>query len=825
MRNPPSQELPPPCPVSSPTRPGLPVRGGCLRRAGLLLTGMTLALAGPWAQAQVRVTPHQIGVRTGHTRTFTAARADGSPGHWLWSLEGAPPGAVINPATGAFHAPEHLAAPTAFKVRVADTDVPGATGQATVVVTEAPIVVFNLPTAEQDNTSFPLHAERTDELASTLAWTVHGPGGKIVQVFDKPWFQPPRVTEPTPIELRVQDTAHPRDTVAVQVTVVPSLVSLRFGEEPSLPLAPGQACLLEATRVSGPVGPWTWKVLELNGGDLQEVAGGVAGQPARARYTAPQVAVPTTFHVKVMQSPHYAATLAIPVRPTLKVTASSSHVLSGGVCLLRVADPRPVAPDVPPPHRWHWQVIDPEGPADWLRQRPDPDEIAFTAPRVGWPTPFTLEVRADHAPEAPTRIKLLVLPPLGALQPGTEAVFERLLPNVLGDDWLAPMPQATLLAGRLGLTPNSGPGPFRGINCLCFVERDPAMAALGGNWLVGDREGIKTVTPMVTVTPHATWLGNVTALAPRPRGSSPGDPFRLAFATATGGVQAQGMVNLLNLQTGETRTLAGTSGRWPAVASLEVGPGPQTAFGRIESLVWTDGGALDVVDGVGRTRRIRRIAPDGQVTLLFKKHLPALRWDPPLGMVYAATGHGLAQVALDGTVQPLTSGAHPGFQDGVVGLPPEPLLTQAQGLQRLGPYLFFADPDNQAIRVFNLETKCLQTLAGNPTEKRPRLGPLGFGQGPAAAYAALAEPRVFAVNAAGDCVVAQDEGLVHLDLSILAQALPKPEEAARDEAAAASSSSAAPAASMPSPGHPGRKRPSTGPPETQRTPPQPKPSD
>jgi len=749
-----------------------------------------LALAGPWAgaQDQVRVTPGKVGVRYGTTRTFTAVRRDNRPAAWEWRLEGAPPGAVINEATGAFQAPGNGTVPIRLQVRAIDRDEPEASGRATVVVTPEPIVVFHVPPVVQDDTACPLQAERTDGLVPTWAWTVRGPGGRIAAFQGTPFFHPPRVTVPTGFELRVQDTRHPQDTLTLPIRVVPSLAGVRFADAPSLPLRPGGQCLLEATLEGGPALPWSWKVLEPGGGHVEMIAG---GQTARARYTAPRVAVPTTFHVRALQPlPFRGATLAIPVQPDLKVTASGTHVLSGGVCLLRVTPAHPAVPGVE--RHWQWRIVDPEGPSDWLIPRPDPDEVAFTAPRVGWPTPFTLEVHAEQDPEDRARIRLLVLPPLEALRPGTEAVFERMLPGVLGDDWLAPMPQATLLAGRLGLGPEAGPAPFHGINCICFVPRDPVMAALGGHWLVGDREGIKDVSPLGEVTPHPTWFGEVTALAARPRGSAPGDPCRLAFATVTG---EQGMVSLLEPGTGETRPLAGTSGPLPPAARLEVGQGPRVAFGRIESLVWTGAGDLDVVDRSDQTWRVRRIAPDGQVTLLLTlKYFLAMAWDPAQGVAFAAKGHALSQVALDGRVHPLVGGGV-GFKDGVEDPAGGPALVAATGLQRLGPYLFFADTGNRALRVFNLETKTLQTLAGHPDQRRPRLGPLAYaapGLHPEAC-AALAEPRVFAVNAEGGCVVAQKEGLVHLDLGLLVQGPPEPEPPAPPSAAPAASASPSPA--------------------------------
>jgi len=746
-----------------------------------------LALAGgrAAAQVQVTVTPKQAAVLQGTSRTFTAVRSDHGPAHWHWSLVSGPGGGHIGSETGEYHAPLHVAIPTPVELQVTDQDEPEVTARVQVLATPNVITLVGTVPVLEDSGELPLSALRGDGAAPTWAWEIPWPrAGRITERQGQFCFQPPRVTEPIAFTLQVRDTAHPGNAAAMKVRVVPALVAVRLAEGQRLPLRSGQACELEATRADGLNRPWSWKVLEAGGGTLQVLEGG------RARYVAPRVAVPTPFHVQAATPKLYGAVLALEVEPTISLTAATStHLLSGQTCVLKATGPDPAAQD--PPRKWRWEVLDRAFPDARLEALADPDKAAFTAPWVASPTPVTVEVRDAQHPDDPSRIVLQVLPRLAGLAPGTEAVFQQVMPGILGDDWLAPVPQATLLAGRLGLANHRQQG-FDGVNCIRYVEEDPALGRLSRTWLVGDRHGLHTVDAHGRVGTWGLGLGEVTAIAIRPRGSAPGNPLRIAIATTTrAGTEPRGMVSLLG-EDAAPEPLAGTLGPVPEAARVEGGRGHRVAFGRIDSLAWTAEGALDVVDDLSRSARIRRIAPDGEVTWVLRLEggTSALAWDPVRGRLFGALGNQVRTRTLDEAWQPL-AGAEgaPGFKDLPMGHGDEaqsPCLSGPLGLQLLGDHLLFlADTGNQALRVFNLETKVLQTLVGRPDQTRARLGPLAFAAPalPPEVCAALAMPKVFALNAEGGCLVAQNEGLVHLDLSAFAQA--PPEQGAEEAAAAA----------------------------------------
>jgi len=831
----------------------MPARSSVPSRLLRGLAWAALVLAGPLAlaQAEVRVTPAEAAVRQGETRTFTAERLDHVPANWAWSVVEGPAGGTIGTHSGEYRAPAQMEKPRAFHVRVVDPNEPGVTATVEVVAT-CYLVTTVIPSVTQDDLRVPLRALRSDGQVPVWAWESAGPGGKVMAEDGQWWFVPPRVTEPTIVRVRVQDTAAPGADVFTWIRVLPSLVQLRVGAGVTLPLHPGQRCALEASVPEGVAPPeaWTWRVLEPGGGTLE------VGAPGRASYGAPRVAVPSTFHVQAAATGtgRLLATLALDIQPTIRLRAlPSAHVMAGQQCLLKASAPA----DGSPAPTWRWKLLD--GPPNFeggLFQGANPSEVHFRAPRVGSPTSYTVEVTDRWHPGDPARIKLLVLPALSGLERGTEAVFQALMPAIMGEDWLAPAPQATLLAGRLGLAPGAPAAAFQGINCIAFMGAVPPGDPRNQAWLVGDRWGLKAIRRPGEV--HVYWpvSSEVTALALR--GPGPGAPPLVAIATTTGGDSPQGMVSLVRKLFSDSLTpLAGTLAPVPAAARLEVGRGPQVDFGRIQSLAWTPEGALDVVDQREGWTRIRRIAPDGQVTLLTKcwGTYPAVAWDPAHDQVYAVRGNSILSGPRGGPWPTLLGGSGAGYGDFPGGVPPAMLncLNRPTGLQLLGRQLFIADTGNQAIRVYNLDTRVLQTLAGHPEEKRPRLGPLGFAcpDRPRQDCAALAEPGVFAINDAGACVVAQDEGLVLLDLSALVEApratgyaVPMEEVSGADgDAAPAAAAAAGPGpAALPAPapaaaaapsaagpaqgGSPDRKRSAPGAlEEPDRKPPQPSPQD
>ena len=739
---------------------------------------LALALAGPRALGQVRVTPASAYVLHGASRTFTATRVDQQAALWVWAIEeGA--GGSIDPHTGRFQAPAHVAAPTPFTLRVTDQGDPGMTAEVRVVVSPQRVTVEAISVQEGDCAS-EVRAWRADAEPPAWAWSVVEPQGGRVGVYQnqpgKTFYLPPRVAEPTRFHLQVRDLAHPEDVAIHEVLVLSTMARLQVANQEHAALRPGQSLEVQATRADGRMAAWDWSVLEPHGGTIVEQQHGLA------RYTAPRVATPTTFHVRAVSEGRNRATLAIDVKPTIDLTpmidakpSLSTHVMSGSVGVIRASYPPEAG--VAQPGDWLWNVFDSEVevvPRGGAGARPD--EFSFVAPRVWHPTTFTVQVQDSMRPNDPAEIKIQILPLFAGLEPRTRTVFEELMPKIMGSDWLAPAPMATLLAGTLGPERQGHPKPFHEISCICYVEDDPAMGWLSRHWLVGDKTGLKAVSAHGEIT-LLSGVGPVTAIAIRPRGSAQGNPNRVAFAVMDG--EGTGRIYLRG-EDGAPLPLAGCPSSVPVASRLEVGEGAQVGFGPIKGLAWREDGALQAFDHA-RKFRLRQVAPGGQVTML--NQFDPLRggtWDPATGEFYFVNSHCVLKFIQFHRGLPVVGSPGPGFRDaapaGNPSWPFTPCLHHPCGVQILGSYLFIADTGNHALRVFNLQTKKLLTLAGQPSQPATRLGPLGFGSPGLSphACAALRNPEVFAVNAEGACLVAQDDALVHLDLSAFAVAPQEP---------------------------------------------------
>ena len=109
-------------------------------------------------------------------------------------------------------------------------------------------------------------------------------------------------------------------------------------------------------------------------------------------------------------------------------------------------------------------------------------------------------------------------------------IAEQLLPEVVGEDWMAPVPRMTLFAGLQGEMPTTlAPPALDRVRAIGFVEDDPRMGALNGQWLVGDNQGLKAVSWFKDITPLPVLQGRVQALAVRPRGATLGNPWHVVY--------------------------------------------------------------------------------------------------------------------------------------------------------------------------------------------------------------------------------------------------------------------------------------------------------
>ena len=107
--------------------------------------------------------------------------------------------------------------------------------------------------------------------------------------------------------------------------------------------------------------------------------------------------------------------------------------------------------------------------------------------------------------------------------------------------------------------------------------------------------------------------------------------------------------------------------------------------------------------------------------------------------------------------------------------PGTPCLFAPSGLQVQGDYLFIADRHNSAIRVFNLRTHELRTLAGHPDLNATRMGPLRLFAPdlPPESCASLPDPVALGLGADGTLLVNLPHGLAQLDGHRLLAPLPE----------------------------------------------------
>jgi DNA-binding beta-propeller fold protein YncE len=229
---------------------------------------------------------------------------------------------------------------------------------------------------------------------------------------------------------------------------------------------------------------------------------------------------------------------------------------------------------------------------------------------------------------------------------------------------------------------------------------------------------------------------------------------------------------------GRVATLAG--GR--SMPGFQDGDAASARFHRpLGAVVGTDG-AVYVADTCNRRiRRIREgavstLAGSGEAGLDDGKgteasfDLPiAITQDPDSGHLYVADRwNAVRQVALDGTVTTLAGSCAPGFEDWKgEPLPPAgpgrmrgiPCFTAIRGLSVARGKLYIADGGNQAVRVLDLASGDLATLAGDPGQQDYRSGRLRAGKEPdPSGCAALLQPQHVAFDDQGHCLVAMNQG-------------------------------------------------------------------
>jgi len=185
---------------------------------------------------------------------------------------------------------------------------------------------------------------------------------------------------------------------------------------------------------------------------------------------------------------------------------------------------------------------------------------------------------------------------------------------------------------------------------------------------------------------------------------------------------------------------------------------------------------------------------DGQGDQALFQFPSAIAQDPATGHLYVLDSHRLRRVTREGEVTTLAGANAPGFEDWLS----EPALPAGAGRLRDIPCfncplgvtvhrnkLYIADAGNHALRVLDLGSFELVTLAGDPWQPEFRPGVLRNGRtGDPEHYAALPSPIHVAFDDQGHCLVAVSMGAAIAELSL--GGVLAPEAAGESKAAALS---------------------------------------
>ena len=442
------------------------------------------------------------------------------------------------------------------------------------------------------------------------------------------------------------------------------------------------------------------------------------------------------------------------------------------------------------PHRWKWDILG-HAPDQGYIMPIGPDQALYTAGAVPGPRQFQVQAADLNDPTTSATFQITVCP-------GPEAQG--------GGGWLHP--GLFPIAGKLDGRASDPAGPFGRLSAVRFID-DPELGPLDQQWVAADPWGIRAVSGRGELT----WLAGArprpdpdageaqpqpgpeavacTALAVRPRGSAADNPRHLVFAQQTypflaGGDRVhRGSLILDRTRDGRVEPLAGSAHE----LGYQDGTGPEARFGPIRDLAIGRQGEIYALDPDNSA--IRRIAPDGVVTTLAGRPraaggadpalvdgpgataqfgaLGGLVLDPDTGDLYVTDTHTVRRITPAGLVStvlgaPGASGYNPSPARPDPGAP---CLDSPTKLALRGRELLISDTGNNAIRVFNLDTRLLVTLVGGGPHARGSIaGPIPYlNPGlPRAALGAVCEPGPIAVAPEGVCVVGLGSGLAQLDL-------------------------------------------------------------
>jgi DNA-binding beta-propeller fold protein YncE len=456
---------------------------------------------------------------------------------------------------------------------------------------------------------------------------------------------------------------------------------------------------------------------------------------------------------------------AAPLPAQVTVAASVGELNAGESSVLTAAWTGPGAQPA-----WEW-ILEPRGAGTLVQD--GSARATYTAP--GFPVEGE-DVRLTAIPSCDrgaARIAMVRILPSA----GMKVILDTIVAGYLGGDLFEP--GLRLLAGsprENGDQRSEGLGRgdaarFWGVFGMAFVERHPDPA-LQGRWLVATHGGLRVLSPEGDL---GHWEGSGKAEGAKRGTRFPCSDFdQIAIRPGAGGPW-EGVLSAPSRRAvyrmdehGEITVLAGKVMQ----SGFQDGQGEVALFGRPVGVAYGLDGAVYVADGGNEVirkihrNRVSTLAgspggknarhQDGKGAGAGFSALQGLALDPATGHLIVVDGNRIRQVTMGGEVTTLAGNADAGFHDAENpgSAAKSGYLYRPKGVSISRNQAFIADHGNFAIRILDLKTGSLTTLAGHPGHQTFREGriPQGRPLDPANC-AAMFSPHHVALNAAGQCLV------------------------------------------------------------------------